>query len=93
MSSPQKKIGIAAAIIVLLTAGVVVLAMMQQADVSCEVCITFHGRRACRTALGPDRESALRTAIDNACGQISGGMTDSISCSNTRPDSITCSTD
>jgi len=56
--------------------------------IRCEVCITFQGRQACRTASGNTRELALRTATENACAQIASGVTDSNQCNNTQPDSI-----
>jgi hypothetical protein len=91
MRSPQAKIAIITVILVAVTLGVLILAMMQQAEVSCEVCVTFQGQTDCKVALGPDRESAIRTATDNACGLLARGMADGISCQNTTPDSITCS--
>lgn len=54
-----------------------------------EVCITFHGRQACRTARAKDRASALRTATDNTCAQLASGMNDLNQCSNTPPDRVT----
>jgi hypothetical protein len=53
-----------------------------------EVCITFQGRTDCRIASGPTQQEALTTAVQNVCGVIASGMTDSISCQNTPPDSI-----
>ena len=91
MRSPQSKIAIITVAIVVLTLGVLILAMMQQAEVSCEVCVTFQGRTACREALGSDRDEAIRTATDNACGLLTRGMANSIGCQNTTPDSVTCS--
>ena len=72
------------------TIGLLVLAMLQQAEISCEVCITFEGRTNCANAAGPDEASASRTAVDTACAMISSGMTQSIACSNTPPDSLIC---
>ena len=91
MRSPQAKIAIITVILVAVTLGLLILAMMGQAEVSCEVCVTFQGRTDCRTALGPNREEAVRTATDNACGLLSSGMADGISCQNTPPGSVTCS--
>jgi hypothetical protein len=54
-----------------------------------EVCITFHGRQACRTARAKDRPSALRTASDNTCAQLASGMSEVNQCSNTPPDRVT----
>ena len=90
MRSPQAKIAIVTVVLLGITLGVLIYAMLQQAQIACEVCVTFRGRTTCRTAAGPDREQATRTAIDNACGLLAAGMADSISCSNTRPDSTTC---
>jgi hypothetical protein len=55
---------------------------------SCEVCITFNGRTNCAKASGISREEAQRTATDTACAPITGGMSETIACSNTAPDSV-----
>ena len=54
----------------------------------CQVCMTFQGRSSCRIAAASSKEQALRTATENACALISSGVTDSIACGNTRPDSV-----
>ena len=90
MPSPQAKIGIVTAILVALTLGLLIYSTLQQAQIECEACVTFRGRTDCRTAIGPDRELATKTAVDNACGLLASGMADSISCSNTPPDRVTC---
>lgn len=54
-----------------------------------EICMEFKGQSACRTASGASRDEARRTAIDNACALIAGGMSDSIACANTPPSKIT----
>ncbi|HTS29192.1 MAG TPA: hypothetical protein VMH81_25140 [Bryobacteraceae bacterium] len=54
----------------------------------CSVCMVFHGRRDCRTASARTRESALRTAITNACAQLSGGVTETNQCESTQPESV-----
>ncbi len=53
-----------------------------------EVCQEHRGRTACRTAAGPTREEAIRTATDNACALLASGMTDSMQCSATPPRSV-----
>ena len=53
-----------------------------------EVCMAYEGRAACRTASGAEKESALRTASDNACALISSGMTDSMACGRSVPTSV-----
>jgi hypothetical protein len=71
--------------------GYVVVSSFQLGKVSCEVCIEFKGRRACRTARGPTANEAIATAASNACALIAQGRTDSILCGNTQPASVQCS--
>ena len=54
----------------------------------CEVCITFNGRTACRTAGASTEAQAVRTATENACAQIASGVTDSMACESTPPQSL-----
>ncbi len=90
MPGTRVKIGILTAAVALAMMVLLVYTMLQQAQVSCEACVTFQGRTQCRSAVGPDREQATRTAIDNACAFLATGMTDSIRCANTPPDSVQC---
>lgn len=53
-----------------------------------EVCMEFRGRTACRTAAGPTREDAVRTAADNACALLASGMTDTMQCARGEPRSV-----
>ena len=70
--------------------GALVYSTMGLGQYSCEVCMTYNARPNCSTASAPTREEATRTATDVACAPISSGMTESIQCSNTPPDSVTC---
>ena len=54
----------------------------------CEVCITYQGRTACGRAAAAKRDQALRTATENACAQISSGISASQQCERTPPDSV-----
>ena len=76
---------------ILFVAAVVILVVystLGAGRVRCEVCITYEGRNACRTASARTRELALRTATENACAQIASGVTESNQCENTPPDSV-----
>jgi hypothetical protein len=53
-----------------------------------ESCITYNGRTGCGIAAGATREEALGSAATIACSGLSSGMTESIECSRTEPDSI-----
>jgi hypothetical protein len=67
---------------------VIVLSTFRQQRVSCRVCVTFNGHRDCRTASATNRQEAQRTAVSNACGLLASGVTESIQCENTKPDSV-----
>lgn len=55
----------------------------------CEVCITFEGRTACRTAKANSHDLALRAATENTCAQLTSGMDATNRCTNTAPDRVT----
>ena len=89
----KRPIVIATVLFVLLAGVSLALIVMSAGDArawECEVCVTFRGAQNCRKALGPTEADAKRTAQDNACGLISQGMTQSIACANTPPDSVVC---
>ena len=68
--------------------GALIYSTLDLQGYSCEVCITFNGRTNCAKASGTSREEAQRTATDSACAPITGGMSETIACSNTAPDSV-----
>jgi hypothetical protein len=76
-------IGFAAAVL-----GVLIFTTMGTNKFRCEVCITFNGRTACRTAGASTEAQAVRTATENACAQIASGVTDSMACESTPPQSV-----
>ena len=84
------KAAIVGGVLAAMTLALIVYGMLKSFNEECEVCVTFEGRSACRTAAGRDRDEAVRTATDNACGLLTSGMTNSIRCGNTPPDRVTC---
>ena len=90
MRSPMARAVLIFGVLAALTVGVAIYQIVGQHRVSCEVCITFRDRTACREALGPTREEAIRTATDNACAFLAAGMSASIACTNTPPASVDC---
>jgi hypothetical protein len=66
------------------------LATRRQAAVECTVCMEFGGRTACRTALGPRRDDAVRGAATTACSILSSGVTGGLACDRTPPRSVQC---
>ena len=71
-----------------LVLGAVAVSSFRANPYRCRVCITFNGRTDCRSASAQTREEAQRTATVAACAQISSGVTESMQCENTRPDSV-----
>ncbi|HLK62291.1 MAG TPA: hypothetical protein VKU19_02540 [Bryobacteraceae bacterium] len=83
----KKTVWIAIAFCVLVV-GFVIYSSMGGERVSCEVCMVFKGQRDCRRASARTRENALRTAVSQACAQLSGGVTETNQCENTAPESV-----
>jgi len=71
-------------------AGIVVYLSFQVSDFECEVCMEFHGGDVCRTVTGKTEEEGIRTGIDNACAQLSSGVTETMKCQRTVPRSAQC---
>ena len=78
-------IGIAFVIVFL---GVIVYSTMNLSQNKVEVCITFKGRSLCRVASATTREFAVRTATANVCGELAGGVTETMACNQLTPDSV-----
>ncbi len=78
-------LGIVFAVLVL---GYIVISSFSPAAARCRVCISFKGNTDCRTASAANRQEALRTAVTNACAQLSGGVIESSQCENTPPTSV-----
>lgn len=81
------KLGLIIGLGIVLFLGLLVYSSMNLTTHRVEVCMTFQGRTQCRTASGKTQAEAARTATENACALISSGMTDSIACQNTPPNS------
>lgn len=86
----SRRIGLIATLVLAVILVLVILSSTSQGQFTCEVCVTFGGRTRCRTASATKREDAVRTATDNACTFLSSGMTESMQCSRTQPDRVTC---
>jgi hypothetical protein len=73
-----------------LMVGIVVYRSMTITHLECDVCVTFQGAQACRTAASGDRKATVESAVTSACATLASGMTESIRCQNTPPDSVSC---
>ena len=90
MTGPMVRAVIVGLLLTAATLAVVVYAMLSSFAHECEVCVTFHGRTACRQAAGTTAEEAMRTAQDNACAFVASGMTETVECTGRPPTSATC---
>ena len=70
--------------------GAVVYLSTRIAAFECRVCVTYHGATICRTAASGTEKAAIESAVTSACNGLASGMTESIQCDNTPPDSVTC---
>jgi hypothetical protein len=59
-------------------------------QVSCDVCLEFHGRTSCRPAAGTSKDEAVKTAVGIACAELASGRTESIACERVPPKSAIC---
>lgn len=67
-----------------------VYATLNQAAVSCLVCVEFGGRSECRTGSAETRDEAVRGAVTAACALLSSGVTQGMQCDRTPPRSVRC---
>jgi len=83
-----KKTTLLALIFTALVLGTIVYSSFRPAGARVRVCMNFKGAADCRTASAANRQEALRTAVTNACAQLSGGVTETNQCENTPPTSV-----
>jgi len=72
-----------------LVVGYVMFSSFRGERFTCQVCMAFKGGRDCRKASAATRQEALRTAVTNACAQLSGGVIETNQCETTPPESVT----
>ncbi|MBV9267491.1 MAG: hypothetical protein JO061_15065 [Acidobacteriaceae bacterium] len=53
-----------------------------------EVCMAYGARKACRTVSGKSEEAAMRGAVSNACADLVSGVTDTVNCEQSQPQSV-----
>ena len=90
MRTTKKITTLAIVTFVVLAFALILFSTLSLGCYSCEVCMEFRGQTRCRTAQGSTEDEARRTAIDNACAFLGGGMTDSIACTSMPPKSVRC---
>ena len=61
-----------------------------RAKVQCRVCLEFHGRANCATAVGASPDAAREGAQSTACGPIASGMDAQIAFGRAAPAVVQC---
>jgi hypothetical protein len=76
------------AVFVVAFLALVAYSTMQGSRYRVVVCMAYQGRTNCRTVSAKSEEAALRAASDNACADIASGVTDTMRCQQSQPQSI-----
>jgi hypothetical protein len=84
-----KKPVLVGVLIVAVVLGIMAYSMLSLTGNRVEVCINFGGRELCKIARGATEEDAIRTATTNACGELAGGVTDTMACLRSTPTKLT----
>lgn len=84
-----KVLRIAIAALIVAAAAYIVYSSFHTARYRVQVCLSYQGASACRIAEGRTPSEALRAAHDNACAQITSGVTGTLGCQNTPATSVT----
>jgi hypothetical protein len=85
----NKKIG---ALVALLVFGFIVLVLYSTIAGTrhrVRVCMAYNGRTACKTVAAKSEDSAVRSAVNNACADITSGVTEVMGCEASKPESVT----
>ena len=85
----MKKPVLAGIAVVAIILAIVVYSSMNLMGHRVEVCLTYKGQDRCKIASGSTQEFAIRTAHDNACGEIASGVTDTMGCGRTEATKVT----
>jgi hypothetical protein len=52
-----------------------------------QLCMTYKGQTACKTVSAKSEKGALENAVTGACADIASGVTDTINCTQSQPQS------
>lgn len=83
----MNKTGIAIAIFIAAFLGLVAYSTLGGVRYRVQLCMAYKGQTACKTVSGKSEKSALETAITGACADIASGVTDTMNCTQSEPQS------
>jgi hypothetical protein len=84
------RIWILAATLALVIVGAMVRSVLLAFNYTCDICLTYHGRTACREAVGHDQDAAIRVAVSHACESLASTQQALDECVAKPPDSVSC---
>lgn len=58
--------------------------------VRCELCLNYRGQFVCRTVEAADAAEARSAALTTACAVLASGVTETMACERTLPESFSC---
>ncbi len=74
--------------IVLGLLGLIAYSTLQGPRYRVTVCMAYAQHSACKTVNAKSEAGAIRSATENACADISSGVTDTMRCQQTEPQSV-----
>lgn len=78
------------AIVLAAFGGILYVSTLSHAGFECEACMAFDGARVCRSVQAGSRGEAAQKAVQNACGVLTSGVTNTIQCTQSEPESLRC---
>ncbi|HMF77450.1 MAG TPA: hypothetical protein VK604_17460 [Bryobacteraceae bacterium] len=84
----MNKIGFLIAAFVAVFLGLVAFSTLHGPRYRVEVCMAYQGRTNCRTVSAKSEAAALRSGAENACADIASGVTDTMRCDGSEPQSV-----
>jgi hypothetical protein len=82
------KIGLIIAAFVVAFLGLMAYSTLHGPRFRVEVCMAYQGRTNCRTVSAKSEAAAVRSASENACADIASGVTDTMRCDASEPQSV-----
>lgn len=83
-----KPLRIMISVLVGIAIGYILYSSFHTAKYRVQVCVSYQGQNACRIAEGRTLDQATRAAHDNACSQVTSGVTGTIGCQDTPATSV-----
>lgn len=84
----MNKAGLAIALFVIAFIALIAWSTFKGPRYRVEVCMNFNGRTSCKTVSAKSADAALRAGVEGACADITAGVTETVTCGQTQPQSV-----